>query len=979
MKLKLIAIFLLSAMLLTCLSGCAGVDWFNGTAEEGHTDQLVTGGTASLDIPAEERLLLSEVDSDGNARFQIIYKQGNATSQAYAEQISSAIEKATGVKIPVLHDLETSMSNKAYEIRIGQVTRTDATSSMSAWKNRLGEIDFLIEQTQPTVVHLYGKSTSAVKSAVTYFMDYMLVADEESGEAYIQNGFDTVEYIQPKETSIQYTGHDENYLYFTLNPGLLAQSFARISFAGNKAWRLQTKVAESDEFNDIGASQRLSLVLGEEPKNDVYPITVTEKDGIVTATEAGGSYVMLSTEPFALTFYTPNDTVASKITNIASTIGGSSLTGDILPNEAIFGTGERFDTVNQRGKKISMFTVDLWSSANACYMVIPLLCFTRGSGVFLNIYEEINLSLGSASKKAEADTWSAEIIGAAIDAYFYTSDQMSDAIYGYTELSGHAEMPEEWTYGMIICRYSDDLTQKWGTDISAGSSEKVGGREMMGVYDCIAMMEAYDLPWTGILAEAWGPDNQSKQDDLKELCDYVHSLGKKFLVYMRVGYIDQKQIGYSPSYALSMTNPDGTTTIKLPAASTNNPDTAGAADAYPYLDITNPAAVEWFFDEYWDYLSNDIGIDGCKIDFCETVPEYYELNYYDEDQPTSGSHHFLPTAFCAMFGEMISSKPDGGMSYTRGGGIGSQRAPYMWAGDQMRCYDSLSYQLTAVLSSGMSGVPFISYDMAGYQYGTAAFYQNPYYEGQVLVRGLQFSAFTICMQQHGNVRNVFEFANGDVKMEYVNGEWVKVTKKDANGVPILAKDANGDPIPAKDEFGNLKTDANGNQLYEYEYEYEIAPGQMTYITDIYRGYVKLHELLTPYITEYSKLASETGMPLMRPLALMWQDDTKVYSIDDEYMFGDAFLVAPVLDNTFSRDIYLPEGRWKDLNTGVTYNVGPEGKTLTNYAVALQELPVFYNLNTTSATAADLLPGIEEVFEYLAQIDCSSHKVYGSAS
>ena len=65
-----------------------------------------------------------------------------------------------------------------------------------------------------------------------------------------------------------------------------------------------------------------------------------------------------------------------------------------------------------------------------------------------------------------------------------------------------------------------------------------------------------------------------------------------------------------------------------------------------------------------------------------------------------------------MFYDMISQKPDGGMCYTRGGGIGSQRAPYMWAGDQKRKWESLDFQLKAILSSGISGVPYMSYDMS---------------------------------------------------------------------------------------------------------------------------------------------------------------------------------------------------------------------------------------------------------------------------
>jgi alpha-glucosidase (family GH31 glycosyl hydrolase) len=260
-----------------------------------------------------------------------------------------------------------------------------------------------------------------------------------------------------------------------------------------------------------------------------------------------------------------------------------------------------------------------------------------------------------------------------------------------------------------------------------------------------------------------------------------------------------------------------------------NPDNSGGTRVY--LDITNPNAVEWYFNGYWEYIMTDIGVDGCKIDFCEQIPENKPLLYYDQTMPTAGSHHWYPTAFCTMYWNFLSSKPDGGMNYTRGGGIGSQRAPYMWAGDQARGYQSLGWQLNAVLTSGLSGVPYMSYDMSGYQYGIYS--TDIAYESQVFLRGTQFTAFTICMQTHGKVRRSYQFADQDA-----------------------------------------------NYLY---------------VTEIYRAYTKLHEHLTPYLTELCEEASTTGMPVMRHLVLGWQDDKNVYRIDDEYTFGDAFLIAPILD------------------------------------------------------------------------------------
>jgi len=285
------------------------------------------------------------------------------------------------------------------------------------------------------------------------------------------------------------------------------------------------------------------------------------------------------------------------------------------------------------------------------------------------------------------------------------------------------------------------------------------------------------------------------------------------------------------------------------------------------------------------------------------------------------------------------------MCYTRGGGIGAQRAPYMWAGDQKRYWEGIDMQLTSVLSSGLSGVPYMSYDMAGYQYGPVEDgFRDLDYESEVFLRGTQYSAFTVCIQTHGKVLRSYQFM----------------------GLELPALDAKGNKIPLTDEDGNVVKDEGGNVVYKTfprvpEDEYE-------YVTQIYRAYTKLHEHLTPYITELSEEASATGLPVVRHLILGWQDDYGVYDIDDQYMFGDAFMVAPIFSSigdgeTASRKIYLPvlEGgaKWIDLNTGVEY----EGGQRITVSANLAQLPTFYNPTTESEIAPTLVEGIKEIYTY----------------
>lgn len=87
---------------------------------------------------------------------------------------------------------------------------------------------------------------------------------------------------------------------------------------------------------------------------------------------------------------------------------------------------------------------------------------------------------------------------------------------------------------------------------------------------------------------------------------------------------------------------------------------------------------------------------------------------------------------------------------------------------------------------------------------------------------------------------------------------------------------------------------------------------------IFKKYADLRYRLLPYIYAQSIRSSETGLPLMRALILEYPQDRNVYHIEDQYMFGNDMLVAPILfpmKDKQQRGIYLPKGRWVDFWTG----------------------------------------------------------------
>ncbi len=799
-----------------------------------------------------------------NVQYSIVCASGLSSS---CEVLNNYISSKCGQTFTVLSQ---SASLSAFEIIVGDI-------SCQAVNQVKGEVtlssgDFIIRLVGNKIVIL-GYDDIATAKAIEYFATKVISADKE-GTVYLASDFDF--YFDSNNTQqVTITKATNEFLYFSIDAGSVNETYVRLCYTGNKGWRIQTKSRFSDDYDDMGGAQRIVDSLGEKLVLNLANILITKSANSVRITECNNNtYVVIKLNTFALNLYTSSGKLSNKITSLVNNDTQSVISTSLLSGEAIFGGASRAVSSNHRGRVLDMYTYDLWDKENQCYLVVPLFSSSRGSGMFINRYERMIADIGNT----DANVMTVTVHGAVMDCYLFATDYITDVLYGYSALSGFAEQPEEWSYGMIVSRYYPDFST---TD---------------GVNAMISAMEEYNLPWTGILMEGW--DTFSGRDaEWTAICNRVHAMGKKVLCYIAVGEMPKDA---PAEYFLTYTE-NGVTSNKIPQVSsgTVNPDSTSSTRMY--LDITNPEAVDWY-KEYWENLIYNVGIDGIKIDFCELIPDNLQLNYYDKTVDIEGSHHWYPTAFCNMMWDLISAKPDGGLNFSRGGGIGSQNAPFMWAGDQTRQHDRLQRQLNLLLSSGLSGVPFQSYDMAGYQYGQGS--DDIIDEAKVLIRGTQFSAFTACMQTHGNVRRAYDFA----------------------------------------EEG------------------------FSAVTDIYRVYCKLHELLTPYITENSIIATQTGMPMARHLVLMWQNDKNVYNINDEFMFGDAFLIAPELNGNTKRDIYLPEGVWEDLNTGKVYDVGAEGLWLTNYQVSMSELPVFYNHNSQSSTASDLLPAVSELLAIASNIE-----------
>lgn len=88
------------------------------------------------------------------------------------------------------------------------------------------------------------------------------------------------------------------------------------------------------------------------------------------------------------------------------------------------------------------------------------------------------------------------------------------------------------------------------------------------------------------------------------------------------------------------------------------------------------------------------------------------------------------------------------------------------------------------------------------------------------------------------------------------------------------------------------------------------------VTDIYRKFVELRYRLVPCFYDLFFEGEHTGLPVMRPLVLHYENDSACRNKNDEFLIGEQLLVSPVLTQGDTQKlVYLPKGQWFDYWTG----------------------------------------------------------------
>jgi alpha-glucosidase (family GH31 glycosyl hydrolase) len=107
-------------------------------------------------------------------------------------------------------------------------------------------------------------------------------------------------------------------------------------------------------------------------------------------------------------------------------------------------------------------------------------------------------------------------------------------------------------------------------------------------------------------------------------------------------------------------------------------------------------------------------------------------------------------------------------------------------------------------------------------------------------------------------------------------------------------------------------------------------------TELMRKYFTLRTQLIPYIYTYAWVAHRESLPILRPLYLEYPELEEAYRHPHEYVFGEALLVAPVLDASGNATVWLPAGDWLGFFNGRHY----QGDSTFTAHYAVDDIPVF---------------------------------------
>ncbi len=306
-----------------------------------------------------------------------------------------------------------------------------------------------------------------------------------------------------------------------------------------------------------------------------------------------------------------------------------------------------------------------------------------------------------------------------------------------------------------------------------------------------------------------------------------------------------------------------------------------------YIDPTNPATREFVWERVKEnYYS--AGIRDFWLDQAE--PEIFPRHFNNlRLHVGNGAQTALlyPYYYSKLFYDGLKKEGEEEIiGLTRCAYPGSQKfGALVWNGDIMSSFDALRMSVKSGLSMAMCGIPWWNSDIGGFHQGDT---QSEEFR-ELLVRWFQFGVFCPVMRLHG-------------------------ARKRIEGEPK--------------RYPNIIEPSGGpNEIWKFgEEHYE-------YLKEL----ITLRERLRPYIMKYMEIASKTGSPIMRPMFYDYYEDEICYTLEDQYMFGEDILFAPIVEQgQTERSVYLPEGNWIYVGDKKTYS----GKQTIQVGAQLHEFIAF---------------------------------------
>lgn len=307
------------------------------------------------------------------------------------------------------------------------------------------------------------------------------------------------------------------------------------------------------------------------------------------------------------------------------------------------------------------------------------------------------------------------------------------------------------------------------------------------------------------------------------------------------------------------------------------------------FDATNPEARGYVWAKVKEHYY-DAGVRLFWLD--EAEPEY---NIYDFDNyryysgPCLQTGNIYPSCYSqAFYDGMKAADQTNIVNLVRCAWAGSQKyGALVWSGDIPSTFGSMKNQLAAGLNMGIAGIPWWTTDIGGFYGGDPT---NPEFQ-ELFIRWFQWGAFCPVMRLHG------------------------------------------DREPRQPQYGTTGgyfcASGADNEVWSYGPEaFEIC-----------KKYLRLREEMRDYTRKLMEEAHTKGLPLMRAMFVEFPDDPVCWELEEQYMYGDKYLVAPILNlGQRARKVYLPSGCDWRLSDGSQQIFS--GGQWTEVRAPLDTMPVF---------------------------------------